>query len=93
VSRRPSAVELLQQETGLLSTSHLQELGLSRRAIDAVLRATPTVILPGYTRPLIKVEDMVALIADCTYDHDRGARVAPVGGLAAKHPRLRRPHG
>ena len=37
---------------------------------------------------MIRVEDYVELIADCTYD---GTRVAPVGNLAHTHPRLRHP--
>jgi hypothetical protein len=33
---RPTAVELLERGTGFLTRSHLRELGLERRAIDAV---------------------------------------------------------
>lgn len=66
MGRKPSAVELLHQGRGLLTRSHLRELGLERRAIDAVYRALDVVILPGYSRPLIRVEDYIELIADCT---------------------------
>ena len=59
-----TTVELLDQGTGLLTRSHLRALGLERRAIDAVFRALAVVILPGYSRPLIRVEDYVALITD-----------------------------
>jgi hypothetical protein len=46
------------------------------------------VILPGYSRPLIRAEDYLELIDDCTFGNDV---VHPVGNLAEKHPRLRRP--
>lgn len=71
MSARPSAVELLEQGTGLLTRSHLRELGLERRAVDAVLRALPVVTLPGYSRPLIRVEDYRELLERSTYAGDR----------------------
>jgi len=40
----------------------LRELGLERRAIDAVFRALPLVALPGYSRPLIREADYLELI-------------------------------
>jgi hypothetical protein len=52
VSDRPTAADLLERPGSLLSTSHLRELRLSRRAIEAVLRNCPAVILPGYRRPI-----------------------------------------
>ena len=54
-NRRRSAAELLQTPGALLTRSHLRELGLERRAIDAVFRTLPVVALPGYSRdpPLI----------------------------------------
>ena len=87
MTRKPTAVELVEQGTGLLGRTHLRELGLERGAVDAVFRALDVVILPGYSRPMIRVEDYLELIADCTYSDDR---VHPVGNLADKHPRLRR---
>jgi hypothetical protein len=87
VSSKPTVVELLAQGTGLLTRSHLRELGLERRAIDSVFRALDVVILPGYTRSMIRVEDYLELIEDCTYGDDR---VHPVGNMANTHPRLRR---
>jgi hypothetical protein len=90
VSRKPTAVELFEQGTGPLNRSHLRELGLERGAVDAVFRNLDTVILPGYSRPMIRVEDYLELIRDCTYGEDR---VHPVGNLAHEHPRLRRPYG
>jgi hypothetical protein len=47
VSERPSAAELLKTPGALLSRTDLRELGLERRAVDAVFRALPTVHLPG----------------------------------------------
>lgn len=88
MTRKPTAVELLGQGTGLLTRTHLRELGLERGAVDAVFRALDVVILPGYSRPMIRVEDYVELIADCTFGDDV---VTPVGNLAHKHPRLRHP--
>ena len=45
-----------------------------RRGVDAVMRACPVVVLPGYSRPLIRVADYLALIESNTY---RGDRVRP----------------
>jgi hypothetical protein len=73
-SQSRDAAELLEHPQALLSTSHLSELGLSRRAIDAVLRECPTVHLPGYGRPLVKVSDYLELLERSTYD---GERVRP----------------
>ena len=75
---RPTAAELIAQGTGLLSTSHLRELGLGRRAIDAVFRECPQVIhLPGYSRPMIRVEAYLALLEGSTYCDRCGDRVRP----------------
>jgi hypothetical protein len=70
--KRPAATELVQTPGALLTTSHLRELGLERRAIDAVFRALPVVLLPGYTRPMVRAEDYVELLETSTY---RGNRV------------------
>lgn len=55
----------------LLSRSDLRELGLERRAVDAVFAALPVVRLPGYSRPLIREADFVALLEDSSYAGDR----------------------
>jgi hypothetical protein len=47
-----------------------------RRAVDAVFRACPVVELPGYSWPLIRVEDYRRLLADSTYGLNR---VRPCG--------------
>ena len=70
-SVRPSAAERLKAPDALLTRSDLRELGLERRAVDAVFRALPIVVLPGYARPLIKVRDYVDLIERSTCDGSR----------------------
>jgi hypothetical protein len=55
----------------LLNRSHLRELGLERRAVDAVFRAVPVVALPGYSRPVIRVRDYLALLDESTFDGTR----------------------
>ena len=74
---RPTAAALLEQGTGYLTRSHLRELGLERRAVDAVFRALPVVSFEGYSRPLVKVSDYLALVARSTY---KGDRVRPSQG-------------
>jgi hypothetical protein len=49
----------------------LRELGLERRAVDAVFRACPVVAFPGYSRPLIRVADYNAFVAEHTYRGDK----------------------
>jgi hypothetical protein len=67
-------LERLARTDAFLSRSDLRELGLERRAVDAVFRACPVVVLPGYSRPLVRVEDYRALIEASTY---AGERVRP----------------
>ena len=74
MSDRPSAAELLQTPGALLSSTHLRELGLGRRGVEAVFRACPIVYLPEYSRPLIRAEDYLELVEASTY---RGDRVGP----------------
>lgn len=64
----------LERGEGFLSRSDLAELGLPRRAVDAVFRQLPNVVLPGYARPLIRVDDYQAFVDEHTY---RGDRVVP----------------
>jgi hypothetical protein len=77
VTGHPSAAELLTIPQALLTRSHLRELGLERRAIDAVLRECPVVQLPGYSRPLVRVRDYLALLDGSTYCDRCGDRVRP----------------
>jgi len=71
VSERPAAAERLGNPEALLSRSDLRELGLERRAVDAVFRACPVVVFPGYSRPLVRVSDYRALVDQSTYSGDR----------------------
>lgn len=71
MSTRPTAVELLERPGALLTRSHLRELGLQRRAVDAVFRELPVVVLPGYSRPLVKVDDFRTLVQSSTFTDDR----------------------
>ena len=60
----------------LLTRTHLRELGLERRAVDAIFRALPVVALPGYSRPMIRVEQYRELVEHCTYQDDRVRPIA-----------------
>lgn len=71
VRHHPEAKELLETPGALLTRTHLRELGLERRAIDAVFRKLPVVSLPGYSRPMIYVEQYLELIRENTYRDDR----------------------
>jgi hypothetical protein len=70
-AKRPSPAQLLDTPGALLTRSHLRNLGLERRAIDAVFRALPVVALPGYSRPMIRVEQYLQLVEQNTYRDDR----------------------
>jgi hypothetical protein len=70
VGDRPTAEELLQRPHALLTRAHLRELGLERRAAEAVFRALPLVHVPGYSRPFIKAADYLELIERETYGND-----------------------
>lgn len=61
MSERPSAAELVRSGTGFLSRSHLRELGLERRAVDSVFRELDVILWPGYSRPMVRVEDFIQL--------------------------------
>jgi hypothetical protein len=77
VNGRPTAAELLRTDGALLTRTHLRELGLERRAIDAVFRECPVIVLPGYSRPLVRVEAYLALLEGSTYCDRCGDRVRP----------------
>jgi len=68
---RPSAADLLETPGALLTRSHLRQLGLERRAIDAVFRTLPVVALPGYSRPMIRAAEYHELVDAYTYRDDR----------------------
>ena len=71
MNSRPTVATLVETPGALLSRSHLRELGLERRAIDATFRALPVVSLPGYSRPLIRAADFRAYLAEHTYRDNR----------------------
>jgi hypothetical protein len=71
MSSRPTPAERLSNPEAVLSRTDLRELGLERRAVDAVFRACPVVVLPGYSRPLIRVSDYLELLERSTYDGKR----------------------
>ena len=77
----PPASELLHRDGALLTRTHLRELGLERRAVDAVFRELECVFLPGYSRPLVRAVDYLALIERSTYRKDR----VRLSGAAARH--------
>jgi hypothetical protein len=68
---RPALTKRLENPDALLSRTDLRELGLGRRAIDAVFRALPIIFLPGYSRPFVRVRDYLELLARSTYNGDR----------------------
>jgi hypothetical protein len=72
----PSAADRLTTPGAFLTRTDLRELGLERRAVDAVFRALPTVHLPGYSRPLVRVEDFRRFVDEHTYAD--GNRVRPM---------------
>ena len=67
----PSAANRLANPEALLTRTDLRNLGLQRRAVDAVFRALPVVVFPGYSRPMIKVKDYLELVERSTYRDDR----------------------
>jgi hypothetical protein len=69
--RHRDATELLAMPDAMLTRSHLRELGLERRAVDAIFRALPVVALPGYSRPMVRVQDYLDLVARNTFRDDR----------------------
>jgi hypothetical protein len=77
VSDRPSAADRLHVQEALLTRSDLRELGLDRRAVDAVFRSCPVIALPGYARPLVRVSDYLALLERSTYDDSALLRQIP----------------
>jgi len=68
--------ERLKGDGAFLSRSDLRDLGLGRRAVDAVFGALPVVEFPGYSRPLIRVEDYRTLVDESTYGKNQ---VRPCG--------------
>jgi hypothetical protein len=64
---RPSPTDRLADPHAVLTRGDLRELGYERRAVDAIFRALPVVVIPGYSRPLIRVGDFLELVERSTY--------------------------
>lgn len=77
MSARPSASELLQTPGALLQRKHFRELGLERRAIDAIYRHCRVVYMPDYSHGMVRVEDYLAFLAGHTFCDGCGDRVVP----------------
>jgi hypothetical protein len=69
--QHPDATKLLEMPGALLTRTHLRQLGLERRAVDAIFRALPVVAFPGYSRPMIRAEQYLELVERFTYRDDR----------------------
>jgi hypothetical protein len=70
----PAPTVRLDNPDAVLTRSDLEELGYARRAVDAIFRACPVEVWPGYSKPMIRVSDFIAWREQCTY---RGDRVRP----------------
>ncbi|MCS7007365.1 MAG: hypothetical protein NZL88_07415 [Gaiellaceae bacterium] len=72
---RPSPEERLANPDAVLTRSDLAELGYPRRAIDAIFRAATKLsgveVWEGYSRPLIRVCDFLALREEAAFKEDR----------------------
>ena len=71
MSDKPTAAELLATQNALLTRSHLRELGLGRAAVDAIFRKLPVIVFPGSSRPHVRREDYLELVAQSSYDGNR----------------------
>jgi hypothetical protein len=69
--RFPTAAERLQNPEAVLTRTDLAELGWQRRAVDSIFRSCSIVALPGYSRPVIRVRDYLALLEESTFDDTR----------------------
>jgi hypothetical protein len=97
-STRPTASQLLETPGALLTRSHLAALGLGRAAIDAVFRELEVIVFPGSSRPHIRREDYLDLVAASTYDESRVRTTARSGayhdvGASDEAPRRARSNG
>jgi hypothetical protein len=69
--RREELLERLERPDAVLSRTDLRELGYERRCIDAIFRACPVEVWPGYSRPLLRVSDFLEWRERCRYAGDR----------------------
>lgn len=68
---RPAPSERLSNPAAVLTRTDVRDLGFERRAVDSIFRHCPNVVIPGYARPLIRVADYLAFVAEHTYSNDR----------------------
>lgn len=66
--------ERLEMPEALLSRTDVAALGWPRRAVDAIFLALDVVVLPGYSRPFVRVADYLALVERSTFADDRVRR-------------------
>ncbi|HEY8775108.1 MAG TPA: hypothetical protein VIM33_01370 [Gaiellaceae bacterium] len=82
-SKKPTAAELLNTPGAVLASSHLRELGWTRRHIDAIWRACPTT---GTRRPVVRVEDYLAYLEQHTYRNEQPRVRPPFQTLTGSSP-------
>jgi hypothetical protein len=78
-SRKDASIEELRRRLenpeAILTRVDLTTLGYSRRAVDAIVRECRrregVLLLPGYSKPMVRVGVYSDVIADCTYGEDR----------------------
>jgi len=67
--------ERLANPEAVLRRTDLAKLGYSRRAVDAIFRECRrregVIVLPGFSKPMVRVGVFRDVIADCTYGEDR----------------------
>ena len=68
--------ERLKNPLAVLTRSDLRELGWSRRAVDAIFLVCPVIVVPGFSRPVIRARDYLAAVERWTYEKDRVRNVA-----------------
>lgn len=71
MSARVAPADLLENPDAVLKRTDLRQLGWERRAVDAIFRACPTIQVPGYAPPVIKVSEYLKLLDTCTFRDDR----------------------
>ena len=75
--------ERLKNPDAILTRSDLAVLGWSRRGVDAIMRACPVIVVPGFSRPVVTVADYRAFLEKHTYQEiGSGLRLRGAGGEA-----------
>jgi hypothetical protein len=85
---RPGAVAVVLRDTGRQAAHSVNELGWSRRGMEALWRNCPVNALDDFARPLVRVEAYLAFLEGHTYCDRCGDRVRP--GRMHKQPGGRR---